>query len=874
MNADVDWPLIGRSVELDRVAEALARSNCSGVVLIGEGGVGKTRLATECVRLAEQSGFATARAVATRSTASITLGALAPLLPVFGDRNLNLLGAAREALADLAGTKPLLLSVDDGHLLDEVSAALLLQIAADRHVFVLVTVRSGEEVSDAITALWKDGFAERIDIKPLADFDIDRLLGEAIGGTVEPNTRSEFLRISEGNPLTLRELILSARDTRRLVDRDGTWSLQGPLAVSNRLADLVADRLDGLDESTYAALEVLALGEPMGVAVLQDLASAAAIEVLERQGLARINEDDKRLEVWLAHPLYGEVVRTRIGHMRTRNVLGSLADAFEGYGARRRGDLLRIATWRLESGSAKSTEMLTAASRQAFVALDFTLAKRLARASWDLDHNFSNGHLLGHLASELGDRAEAEEVLAEAWTQVSNDEERVLVAMARSENLFRGEQPQAAIDVVLEAEALIADPDWRLELVGHRATFVMNLGRVQEALDLVAPALDSDAVRPFLEAAITAGVALTWDGLVDDSLDLAQRAYAAHLEIWEEQLFLSDPGIHAIVIIAAFNYAGRLDEAEQLLEMAWESATDQHAVHAQAWFALIYGMVMTNRGRMRTALQWYERSSACFAACNLEGRRQWPIGGALHAAAMLGQAELSATFERQLDGMDSCVHFNHVMLDDARAWALAKRGDLERARDLLDRVADEGIAERSRYSAVVALSSLARLGAPERALDRMNVLADQCQGRLVAVFAAHVRALVADDPSALVEAATDFKALGALLMGAEAEADASRSYRRAGRPREASAAAQRSAALAKFCEGAAAPALTLADEVVPLTRREREVSLLAAEGFPSKEIADKLFLSVRTVENHLQRAYEKLGVSNREGLNQALGSSF
>jgi DNA-binding CsgD family transcriptional regulator len=87
------------------------------------------------------------------------------------------------------------------------------------------------------------------------------------------------------------------------------------------------------------------------------------------------------------------------------------------------------------------------------------------------------------------------------------------------------------------------------------------------------------------------------------------------------------------------------------------------------------------------------------------------------------------------------------------------------------------------------------------------------------------------------------------------------------------AAAQRSAALARACEGVATPALSLVEEVTPLTRREREVSLLAAQGLPSKDIADKLFLSVRTVENHLQRAYEKLGVSSREGLAQVLGGA-
>jgi len=60
---------------------------------------------------------------------------------------------------------------------------------------------------------------------------------------------------------------------------------------------------------------------------------------------------------------------------------------------------------------------------------------------------------------------------------------------------------------------------------------------------------------------------------------------------------------------------------------------------------------------------------------------------------------------------------------------------------------------------------------------------------------------------------------------------------------------------------------------VPLSGREREIVMLAAAGIASKDIAERLYLSVRTVNNHLQHAYTKLGVSSRAGLAQALGST-
>jgi DNA-binding NarL/FixJ family response regulator len=88
----------------------------------------------------------------------------------------------------------------------------------------------------------------------------------------------------------------------------------------------------------------------------------------------------------------------------------------------------------------------------------------------------------------------------------------------------------------------------------------------------------------------------------------------------------------------------------------------------------------------------------------------------------------------------------------------------------------------------------------------------------------------------------------------------------------ASASSQRARTFAERCEGAHSPALETGREPTALTKREREVASLAARGMTSREIAETLVVSTRTVENHLQRAYEKLGLSGRSELAAALGS--
>ena len=51
-----------------------------------------------------------------------------------------------------------------------------------------------------------------------------------------------------------------------------------------------------------------------------------------------------------------------------------------------------------------------------------------------------------------------------------------------------------------------------------------------------------------------------------------------------------------------------------------------------------------------------------------------------------------------------------------------------------------------------------------------------------------------------------------------------------------------------------------------LTDREREVAELAARGLTNREIADRLYVSVRTITTHLYRVYAKLGINERDQL--------
>jgi DNA-binding CsgD family transcriptional regulator len=144
------------------------------------------------------------------------------------------------------------------------------------------------------------------------------------------------------------------------------------------------------------------------------------------------------------------------------------------------------------------------------------------------------------------------------------------------------------------------------------------------------------------------------------------------------------------------------------------------------------------------------------------------------------------------------------------------------------------------------------------------------EGPLVGVMAAHAEALVSRQGEALDRASLDFQAIGALALAAEAAASAASCFAGAGRRRQATAAARRANDLAHQAGGTW---LTKShdDSRQVLTGREYEVAGLAANGLTSKEIAARLYISVRTTDNHLQRVYFKLGVKSREELASVLG---
>jgi DNA-binding CsgD family transcriptional regulator len=240
---------------------------------------------------------------------------------------------------------------------------------------------------------------------------------------------------------------------------------------------------------------------------------------------------------------------------------------------------------------------------------------------------------------------------------------------------------------------------------------------------------------------------------------------------------------------------------------------------------------------------------------------------ALALGGHLGEANETLSV---LDALRGPTFFMGVDPLQARAWAAVAEGDIPAARELLNEAVTVAEHIGDLVGKAEAIHGLARLGQAAEVTDDLSRLAKTIEGDIVPARAAHCRALADRNADALFEVCGDFEAMGSDLLAAEAATDAAVAWRSGGDTRQAAAAERRAETLTQRIQGATTPALQAVGFRASLTRVERETAVLAAAGRSSKDIADSLFVSVRTIEGRLLRIYQKLGISSRAELAEFL----
>jgi DNA-binding CsgD family transcriptional regulator len=865
VSGDDGWPIVERweLLELIRAAE-------HGAVLVGPGGVGKSTAA----HLAAEPGQATVSITGIEGLAAIPFGAL-QLAEMTAD---DPAAAARPMTADddavthlqgwfddLAAHSVLLVIDDPAHLDAESIGLLADQVRRGRRA--TITHRSDQPVPDELLEASEAAGFVTIEVAPLDESMVALAVELATGGEPTAATAAQLAALSGGNPMLLREIVRDLTGRDLWVRGDDGLALADDADPSPRLGSLLEARVPS-DEDQLRCLELIAHAGSITRALAARLAPPAAVDDLVASGWIAGSD-----VLTITHPLMRQFVAERLDAVRLRRrLLGALDRVGDAAG-------------------------LDATSRLQCLRWSFAVDRDLEVDELRWGRREASRRFDSELACLIADR------LSRLDPSVDTTIELALV-------LAQAERYDEAVTVLRAGQALAAEPAEVVDVARFLLRFsgplarLTGLGEPPEGLEVEVARWADDRLGTTAFTDLLAALEALATGALADACDRADQVRATGLPgfgdpdelIMVSSLYLGDEtraleafarlethlvdaGYRhpkAVVIDAAASsllmLAGRFEDA-----FAYDGAvadvartTDDHERARE--MTGHRGMTALFTGRVTDAIESFTRFRG-YPAKPGSLRTLYTAGfaQALALAGRLDEAErVLADAEREaglvaalmLPDYENMVAMTLVLLGHTDAGEARMRSALRYSID--NRV---GRAE------LMALHGLARMDRVRPVdLARVAELPPHVtsgapgftSGVLTMVEARHH-----GDPNGLATAAGIFAATEFGIGAAEAYAAAVRAA-----PDRRSTRAQRWLAALDELLGRS-PGLVGATVMVDrgvdvLTDREREVASLAAGGLPNVEIAMRLGLSVRTVENNLHRVFTKLAISGRADLTAAL----
>ena len=861
-----NWPVVARDDELGQALTAFeAGAQVRGVALLGESGVGKSTLARTLADTLASQGCVVRFVLGTETGRAIPLGAFYRSVTVDATHEPAVMLAA--AHQTLEREENLVIVADDAQLLDSLSATLVHQLAVSGKIRLIVVVRTGDLVPDAVTSLWKERLLQPLTIRPFSSEQIGELARAVLGGAVDSRLVDELQHRTAGNVLLLRGLLSAGRESGVLVQTEAGWQLHGPLRGDDELYDLVEFRLQSLTPKELEVVELVATAEVLDWQVLQAVCDAHAVAALERRGLLQLVGDGTPTMARLNHPVIGEAAVRRAGVARMRQLNTLLAQQLQRYtgSAVAPADVrtrMQLAQFMIHGDLEPDLGLIIETAASAMTMSNVVYGEELARFAFDHGGGLAAALVLADAVSWLGRGGEAEDVLRSFDPDGSDVMLTVRWGCLRAANLFWGCGRLSAARAVLANVKKRVDPAAMVGLASSmEVSFAFFSGDLPTAITTGLAVCESEPSPPV--AAVWAAMSTSW------ALGLSGRFAECHriARTGFRAAALGDSGpqrfaiglAEVMALTAAGDFAGTDPVRDRYAQLA------AGVREAEAIVKAVAGVAHLARGELVAAGEALHESVAAM----LSG---FPSGFLMLVSAWLAQAEAA---QQHSDVAASVLHLSEDAngpqvtvfkpeLELARAWVKASEGQTSSARRHAVRAAD--IARQSGMAAVEirALHTAVRFGDRSRA-PRIGELARRLDAPLPDVMAAHARALADRDGALLDEVAERFSGIGAMALAADAAAQGAREHARAGARAKGLESSARAHWLAgKF--GLHSPAIAAATQPLPITDREREISAMVSAGMSNREIADRLSVSVRTVDGHLYRIYAKLDIQSRDQL--------
>lgn len=839
------------------------------------------------------------------------LGRLAPQLRAAaddGEPSVVLIGEALLRLATAIGGRGTLLMIEDLHWADPETLNVLQYVAdnvRDVPLVVVTTTRPHDVavVTELVADLHARGAAEVVDLDPMADDDVTSMLRACLDGEPPAEVADLVRRYAAGFPLFVEELLADLRDNGALVRRDDGWVVgeQPELVVPRSFARSVASRLEGVGPTARDVLEAAAmLGTEFDWTVV-----GAALGIDARSLSAAMRElHDQRFVVpappdgfAFRHALTREAVLESVLPPDRVRLAGVLAGAIEG----------GVDATASDDVHQQLAELFEAAGEDASAATHWLAA--------------------GRAATERGALVSAGEALSRAADLVPDDHP-VAVEVREAQvgvHALAGDA-QAALEV---AEPLVAqltesasDPARLAELQLRLVRILVAAGRWDEAEErLTACAAHDPALGHVLAARIALGrledavagerTRAALEAVGDDRPEIACEAWevlgrslrghdvVASEEAFEEGFRIAER--HGLLLWRARNLAqlGSLDiirrrPTDERLLAARAALLEIGAIPAAARVEFDIALLRIRLMDPADALVRLDRAVEIMRRLELA---ELPVALVLraHAHGLLGDTdamEADLTEGVTLGSGDPLVEMSapgHVRApvalargryDEAHAHFAAADEVLQRHPGLpfslrglyalLDTVLHDGEAVRAEvrgwpqvhapfnWFALGAADAVAagRAGdsatAEETFADAAGAMPGDEPWHELCVWALVARAAAADgwgEPERWFRRALD----GFVDLGLTEAASAIR-------------VAMREAGFAVPRRAAGGDRVPAGLQQLGVTAREYDVLKLVVEGRTNKEIADRLFLSVRTVETHVARLLQRTGAADRGGL--------
>jgi DNA-binding CsgD family transcriptional regulator len=568
------------------------------------------------------------------------------------------------------------------------------------------------------------------------------------------------------------------------------------------------------------------------------------------------------VEVRVAHPLYGEVRRRRAAPTRLRRLRGLVAAELAA--ADDRDDIqvvVRRATLSLDSDLTPDADLLVRAAHGAVWLADLPLADRLAEAAIRAGAGPEPNFVRAHALSWLGRGEEADAVLTEIPTSELSDVDNARFAFLLASNMLwaLGDPPRAK--EIIDEASRTTSPQARSYIDAFLTVYWFAIDQPDAAIQASKKlALDElpavvGAEIPWALTAIAADAGRTTEAVAvaEAGYTVATRSFdAPHM-----RFNIADAHVSALLL------AGRIADALDVAERVRRQAADLPGA-AQLLGAAVAGQAALGAGRLHSAGALLEQAAVGLSTTHASGwgyRYHVPRATVL---AMCGSTVEAAAALAALDKLRRPFRLLDYELSLARAWVVAGQGAVSEAIAVLLSAAQRAAAKGQFAAEVMCLQTATQFGDRSGA-PRLRELEGIVEGPRVGVAARFAEALRDGGAAQLASVSEEFERLGDLVAAVDAGAHAALAYRRQGLRGSALGCSTRAVALAEQC-GASTSALRQAGEPLPLTDREREIVMLIGEGLSSREIAERLTLSVRTVESHVYRAMLKTGTTSRDEL--------